>query len=114
MKFWPLPSSSGSLLFVDALATGGLQSRHLDGGVLIVGGDSGVADLHCSNVSPFNMILQYLFATREPQQAGMMPIRCTTARLRNTASARKSLLIGAIEAGAIPGGFRTNFRIRRY
>ena len=67
VKFWPIPSSSGSLLFIDALATGGLQSRHLDGGVLIVGGDSGVADLHCSNVSPFNILMQYLFATREPQ-----------------------------------------------
>src|ERR1039457_2010644 len=83
MKFWPLPSSSGSLLFVDALATGGLQSRHLDGGVLIVGGDSGVADLHCSNVSPFNMIMQYLFATREPQQTREVLGCCKIARLCN-------------------------------
>lgn len=54
VKFWPVPSSSGGLLLIDTLATGGLQSRDLDGGVLIFGGDSGVADLHCSNVSPFN------------------------------------------------------------
>ena len=64
----PIPSSSGSLLFIDALATGGLQSRHLDGGVLIIGGDSGVADLHCSNVSPIELVTQYLFATQEAQQ----------------------------------------------
>src|ERR1017187_4402324 len=87
MKFWPLPSSSGSLLFVDALATGGLQSRHLDGGVLIVGGDSGVADLHCSNVSPFNMIMQYLFATRKAQQTEVVPFRCKTTRLCNSRQA---------------------------
>jgi hypothetical protein len=28
--------------------------------------------------------MQYLFATREPQETGMMPIRCKIARLRNS------------------------------
>src|ERR1022692_4513396 len=52
----------------DAFATSGLQRCHLGGGVLIVGGDSGVADLHCTNVSPIEPLMQYLFATQESPQ----------------------------------------------
>jgi hypothetical protein len=37
----------------------------LDSGVLIVSRDSGVAYLHCSNVSPIESVTQYLFATKE-------------------------------------------------
>jgi len=44
------------------------ERRRLDGGVLIVGGDSGVADLHCTKVSPIESVTQYLFATREAPQ----------------------------------------------
>src|ERR1035441_2165856 len=52
MEFGPVPASAGGLFPIDAFATSGLERRHLGGGVLIVGGDSGVADLHCTNVSP--------------------------------------------------------------
>ena len=68
VKFWPVPASAGGLFPIDAFAPGGLESRHLDGGVLIVGGDSGVADLHCSNVSPIESVTQYLFATHKAQK----------------------------------------------
>jgi hypothetical protein len=79
--------STGISILIDALATGGLERRHLGGGVLIIGGDSGVADLRCSNVSPFNLIMQYLFATLEPRETQTMPLRCKTARLCNARQA---------------------------
>jgi hypothetical protein len=66
--FGPVPASAGGLLPIDALATSGLERRNLGGGVLIVGGDSGLTDLHRSNVSPFKLIMQYLFATPESQE----------------------------------------------
>ena len=66
MEFGPVQTSAGSLFTIDALAASGLERRYWGGGVLIVGGDPGLADLHCSNVSPFNTLMQYLFATREP------------------------------------------------
>ena len=68
MEFGPVPASAGGLLPIDALAPSGLERRHLGGGVLIVGGDSGVADLHCTNVSPIESVTQYLFATQEAPQ----------------------------------------------
>jgi len=46
----------------------------LDGGVLIVGGDSGVADLYRSNVSPMETVTLYLFATQEAQQINFCPV----------------------------------------
>jgi hypothetical protein len=51
MKFGPVPASIGSLLTIDALATSGLERRHLGDGVLVVGGDSGIADLHCKCIA---------------------------------------------------------------
>ena len=72
MEFGPVPASAGGLLPIDAFATGGLERRHLGGGVLIVGGDSGVADLHCTKVSPIESVTQYLFATREAPQINVV------------------------------------------
>ena len=111
VKFWPIPTSTGRLLPVDPLTSSGLERRHLDGGVLIVGGDSGVADLQCSNVSPIELVTQYLFATQEAQQINFLSGGCTTGRLRNTASARKSPRIGAIGRSDSVGA---NFRIHRH
>ena len=37
---------------------------------VIVGGDPGVADLHCINISPIDPVMQYLFATLESPQTG--------------------------------------------
>ena len=65
MEFGPVPASAGGLLAINTLATSGLERSYLGGGVLIVGGDSGVADLHCTNVSPIEPLMQYLFATQE-------------------------------------------------
>ena len=84
MEFGPSPASAGGLLPIDALATSGVERRHLGGGVVIVGGDSGVADLLCTNLSPIEPLMQYLFATREPQETREMRSRCKIARLRNT------------------------------
>ena len=42
---------------------GKLEGGHLGGHVLVVGGDSGIADLRCSNVSPPELVTQYRFAT---------------------------------------------------
>src|SRR5260370_15467445 len=69
MEFGPVPPSAGGLLAIDALATGGFE-RCLGGGVLVVGGNSGVADQHCINVSPIEPVMQYLFATQEAPQTG--------------------------------------------
>src|ERR1017187_3263267 len=63
MKFRPVPASAGSLLPIDAFTTSGFERRYLGGGDLVVGGDSGVADQHCTNVSPIELVMQYLFAT---------------------------------------------------
>jgi hypothetical protein len=54
----------------------------LDGGVLIVGGDSGLADLHCSNMLPIGTATQYLLATHEGQQNQLLSGCCETGRLR--------------------------------
>jgi hypothetical protein len=55
----------------------------LNGGVLIVSGDSGIADLHCSNVLPLETVTQYLFATHEGQQSEVLSGCCETGRLSN-------------------------------
>jgi hypothetical protein len=60
-----------------------LERRHLNGGVLIVSGDSGIADLHCSNVLPLETVTQYLFATHEGQQSEVLSGCCETGRLSN-------------------------------
>jgi len=44
VEFGPVPAAAGGFLPIDTLATGTLERRDLGGGVLIVGGDSGVAD----------------------------------------------------------------------
>jgi hypothetical protein len=83
MEFWPVPASAGGLLTVDALATSGFQRSHLGGGILVVGGDSGLAYLHCSEVSPIESIMQYLYATHKFGQRRWSAGCCKIARLRN-------------------------------
>ena len=61
--------SAGCERIYRAKASGGLQSRHLDGGVLIVGRDSGVADLHCSHVSPIDLVTQYFLQREKPSKS---------------------------------------------
>jgi hypothetical protein len=51
LEFGSVPASARGLLLIDALATSCFERLLLDGGVLILGRRSGVADLHCSNVS---------------------------------------------------------------
>jgi len=67
VKFGPVPASAGGLFTIDARATGGLERRRLGRGVLLDGGDTGVANQHCINVSPIPLITQYLYATHKPQ-----------------------------------------------
>jgi hypothetical protein len=43
-----------------------LSGRNLHGGVLIVAQYSGIAELHCSNVSPIELITQYLLQPKKP------------------------------------------------
>ena len=45
-----------------------LSTLPLAPSVLVVGGNSGVADQHCTNVSPIEPVMQYLFATQESQE----------------------------------------------
>src|SRR5438034_8408571 len=68
MKFGSVPASAGGLLTIHPLAPGSFERRHLGGGVLVVGGHSGVANQHCTKVSRIELLMQYLFATRESQQ----------------------------------------------
>ena len=69
VKFRPVPSSTGGLLAIDALTSGRLERGHLGGSVLVIGGDASIADLHCSNVSPLLIPVQYLFATDKPAKS---------------------------------------------
>ena len=75
------------------LTTGSLEGRHLGGDVLIVGGESGVADLLSSNLSPIKPLIQYFFATQEcPKPSAprfffkkcsfLQGVRCTEWRSR--------------------------------
>lgn len=68
VEFGPVPASSGGLLTIDALAPSGFERSHLGSGVLFVGGDSGVADQNCTNVSPIELVMHYLFATQETSE----------------------------------------------
>ena len=68
LKLGTIPTSTRRLLPIDPLAPSSLERGHLDGRVLIVGRDSGLADLHCSNVSPIELVMQYRFATQEAPQ----------------------------------------------
>jgi len=52
VEFGPVPASTRGLLAKDASAAGSFQRHPLRRGVLVVGGDSSVADQHCTNVSP--------------------------------------------------------------
>ncbi len=67
MKFGPVPAPARRFLAIDPLASRRLERGHLRGGFLFAGGDPGVADQHCTNVSPMVSIKQYLFATLKPQ-----------------------------------------------
>src|SRR3954470_3287442 len=66
-----MPAPSGGLFTKDAFATGGLERRYLGGGFLIVSRDAGVADEHCTKVSPLLYIKQYLFATRKTSKCAV-------------------------------------------
>ena len=64
MEFRSIPTFTGGLLAIDALASSSFHRRNLRGGVRIVGGGSGVAGQHCTKGSPTELVTQHLFATR--------------------------------------------------
>ena len=50
---------------------------------------------HCVDLSPFQRVTQYNFATLKPQQIQRMECRCQNGRLRNTVKREASLRSGA-------------------
>ncbi len=83
LQLGTVPTSAGGLLAKDAFAASSFQRGCLSSGVLVVSRDSGVTDQHCTKVSPFDLLMQYLFATQEPLKTQQASTRCKTARLRN-------------------------------
>lgn len=60
-----------------------LSAARLGGGVLFVGGDAGVANQHCINVSPILLITQYLFRNARTLKSRRSQVSCKTVRLCN-------------------------------
>lgn len=59
MKFGSVSASAGGLLTIHALAPGSFECRHLGGGVLVVGGHSGVANQHCIKAPRIELLIPF-------------------------------------------------------
>lgn len=59
MKFGSVSASAGGLLTIRALAPGSFECRHLGGGVLVVGGHSGVANQHCIKAPRIELLIPF-------------------------------------------------------
>ena len=78
-----IPAAAGSFFRKDALAAGIFQSVDLGGSFLIAGGDAGVTEEHCTNVSRMDAVMQYLFATADEPEKGLKREACKKERFCN-------------------------------
>ena len=70
-----------SCLSKDVFTPSRFQRRYLSSGVVVVCGNAGVTDQHCTKLSLIESLLQYRFATPKPLKARPGWECCTTARL---------------------------------
>src|SRR5215471_11006056 len=73
--------------------------------ISLIGGDASVANQHCANVSPFRIVMQYLFATQEPQKMHGGANRCKTGRLCKSSGFLKNLPCGLLIHVLRPAGW---------
>lgn len=70
LQLGPIPAPPGSHLLKDSFTPGSLKRANLEDGILVLGGNAGVADAHgCKILLPFGFTLQRVFATHKPLQS---------------------------------------------